>query len=112
MSNTAKLIIYITVAFSVGVVIGGLGLFSFFLGEIQKWDLLKKQITSVAVHCLHCDTLLYLQRTPWDRVSCDCESEEEKDLSCRHQNGIRSKRRPVILFLLRAKHEALRGGTI
>jgi len=36
MSNTVKLIIYVTVAFSVGVVIGGLGLFSFFLGEIQN----------------------------------------------------------------------------
>lgn len=36
MSNTVKLIIYVTVAFSVGVAIGGLGLFSFFLGEIQN----------------------------------------------------------------------------
>jgi len=36
MSNAAKLIIYIAVAFSVGVAIGGLGLFSFFLGEIQN----------------------------------------------------------------------------
>ena len=37
----------------------------------------KKQITSVAVHCLNCDTLLYL-RTSWDKVTCDCESEEKQ----------------------------------
>ena len=59
----------------------------------------KKQITSVAVHCLHCDTLLYL-RTPWDRVACDCESEEEKISLVGTKTGYVLKEGPSSYFCL------------